>query len=1037
MIWNFCIRRPVLTIVIFLVAAIFGGYGYVQMPVQENPDVDFPIISINVLLPGAAPEVIESEIIDPLESEINTIEGLRFLRSTAREQVGTIIAEFELWRDIDVAAQDVRDAVERARNELPSDAESPVVSKLELGAQPIMWVALTGDERWDDVRLTEYADREVKQRLETLRGVGQIQIGGERKYAVHIRLDPDQLAAHQLAVQDVVQAIEDNNVDIPSGRVEGGQREFLIQTQGQFQSAEPFNALILAYRDGAPVRLADVGEAVDGVENDRQVARFSGEVTVGLGIVKQSDANTVALAATIRDRLAELESDFPPGLEYHIATDSSEFVEENIRDLLTTIAIATALVVFVVLVFLRSGRGTLITLVSIPTSLLIGMAIISALGFSLNVLTMLGLILVIGIVIDDAIVVLERCYQHMEQGAEAEPAARVGTTEVAFPAIANTLSLGAVFLPVAFTGGLIGRFFLEFGLTVAVTVFASTFVALTLTPVLCSRLLRVPETHGRLFRWSEKAFDLLDRHYRWLLGLAFHHRGLTVLAGVGAFALGILALTNIPQEFASPEDRASFMIIFEMPQGSTLRETDAYAQQIEAVLADTPEVSHQFLAIGLAQGGPGRPSQGMAFVSLTPRQERELHQVEVMQAMREKLDALPVGRAFVMDLTPGGIGGSPVEVVIQHPNLETLAVQQDEVMAWMRSRPDLFVGVRTNLELNNPQVDVTVNRDKASERGISVADISNTMRYLYGMPTISTIERDAERYDVITDVVGRGEIAPDVLRNLYVRGSDGVLVSLDNLVTLDETIGPSEIHRYNRMRAATISASNPPGVTLGAAMAELEAYLDEELPAGAQYELAGQSQMFAESFYYLTVAIVLSVVFIYLVLSAQFESFIYPLTILVSLPLATVGAFGGLWLLGLSLNINAFIGMIMLMGLVTKNAILLVDYTNVLIARGVAVIPAAQEAAQVRFRPVLMTAVSTVLGMLPIALGFGAGGEGRMPLGVTVAAGLAVSTFLTLLVIPVVYTLIDQVQAALLGLFRAAAEDEQPPETQAVAEVPA
>ncbi|MFA9478362.1 efflux RND transporter permease subunit [Phycisphaerales bacterium AB-hyl4] len=1025
MIWNFCIRRPVLTIVIFLVAAIFGGYGYVQMPVQENPDVDFPIISVNVVLPGAAPGVIESEIIEPLESEINTIEGLRFLTSTAREQVATITAEFQLWRDIDVAAQDVRDAVERARNDLPTDAEAPIVRKLELGAQAIMWVALTGDERWDDVRLTEYADREVKQRLETLRGVGQIQIGGERKYAVRIRLDPELLAAHRMTVQDVVEKIQANNVDIPSGRVEGGQREFLIQTRGQFDSAEPFNDLIVAYRNGSPVRLSDVGEAVDGVEEDRQVARFSGEVTVGLGIVKQADANTVELARSIRERMAELEGSFSPGLEYHIATDASEFVEENIRDLMTTIALATGLVVLVVLAFLRSGRGTLIVLVSIPTSLLIGMAIISTLGFSINVLTMLGLILVIGIVIDDAIVVLERCYQHMEEGAEAEPAARVGTTEVAFPAIANTLSLGAVFLPVAFTGGLIGRFFMEFGLTVAATVFASTFVALTLTPVLCSRLLRVPESHGRVFRWSEQAFGALDRHYQWMLGNAFKHRGLTVLVGLAAFAVGIWAVSNIPSEFAPEEDRAAFMIVFETPQGSTLRETDVLARQIEAILAETPEVRHQFLAIGLAQGGPGRPNSGLAFVTLTPRHERDVHQVQVMQNMREKFDALPAGRAFVMELSPGGVGGSPVEVVIQHPDLETLAVQQDAVMQWMQSRPDLFVGVRTNLELNNPQVDVNIDRDKASEMDVSVADISNTMRYLFGMPTISNIERDAERYDVITDVVGRGAVAPEVLRNLYVRGPEGALIAMDNLVTLEETIGPSEIHRYNRMRAATISANNPPGVTLGEAISELEAYLESELPAGAQYEMAGTSQLFAESFYYLGIAVVLSIVFIYLVLSAQFESFIYPLTILMSLPLATVGAFGGLWLFGLSLNINAFIGLIMLMGLVTKNAILLVDYTNVLINRGMQPIPAAQEAAKVRFRPVLMTAISTVLGMMPIALGYGAGGEARMPLGVTVAVGLAASTFLTLLVIPVVYTLIDQVQTAVLNLFRSASEEDE------------
>jgi multidrug efflux pump len=520
-IWNFCIRRPVMTVVIFVVLAIFGGYGYVQMPVQQDPDVEFPVVSVNVVLPGAAPGVIESEIIDPLEAEINTIEGLRTLASTAQEQVATITAEFELWRNIDVAAQDVRDAVERARRLLPVDIEAPIVRKIELGAQAIMWITLTGDERWDAVRMTEYAENVLKQRLETLRGVGQIRIGGRRKYAVRVRLDSARLAAHQLTVQDVVQTVQINNADIPSGRVEGGRREFLIQTRGQFSEAAPMNQLVVAYRNGAPIRIQDVGEVVDGVEDDRQLARFTGQMAVGLGVIKQADANTVQLAASLRRRMAEIEDEFPPGLRYTIATDNSEYIQESIRDLWLTIVMATGLVMFVVLAFLRSGRGTIITLLAIPTSLLIGLAGISVLGFSINVLSMLGLILVIGIVIDDAIVVLERSYLHMEEGAEAEPAARVGTTEVAFPALANTLSLAAVFIPVAFTGGLIGRFFMEFGLTVAITVFASTFVALTLTPMLCSRLLRVPERHGLVFRLSEQMFRGLEWVYRMVLAGPF------------------------------------------------------------------------------------------------------------------------------------------------------------------------------------------------------------------------------------------------------------------------------------------------------------------------------------------------------------------------------------------------------------------------------------------------------------------------------------------------------------------------------------
>jgi multidrug efflux pump len=1013
-IWNFCIRRPVLTVVVFVVLGIFGVYGFRQMPVQENPDVEFPIVSVNVVLPGAAPAVVESEIVEALEAEINTIEGLRRLTSSAAQEVATLVAEFELWRNIDAATQDVRDAVERARRLLPQDAEAPIVRKLELDAQPIMWIALTGDERWDDVRLTDYAENVLRQRLETVRGVGQIRIGGRRMYAVRVRLDIERLAAHHLTVHDVVGTIQASNVDIPAGRIEGAHREFTIRTRGRFAEAAPFNELVVAHRDGGPVRLADVGEAVDDVRDDRQLARFLGQTAVGLGVVKQADANTVELARTLRVRMAGLARDFPPGLTHRIATDTSEYVQENINDLLRTLGIATALVLVVVLAFLRSGRGTLVTVTAIPTSLLIGLAVIHVLGFSINVLTMLALILVIGIVIDDAIVVLERCYWHLEQGAEPEPAARVGTTEMAFPAIANTMALAAVFVPVAFAGGMVGRFFLEFGLTVAVTVFASTFVALTLTPMLCSRLLRLPERRSRLFQRSERAWQRVEGAYAGLLAAAFRHRGLTVLVGAVAFGLGLLALSQIPREFAGQDDRSSFMLIFETPQGATLRETDRLARQIEAVLADTPEVRHQFLAIGLAQAGPGQPNRGLAFVRLTPRQARDRHQVDVMQALRQRFDRLPHGRVFVVDLTPGGIGGAPVEVVLKHPDLDALARQQEAVMTWMRAQPEWYVGVRTNLELNAPQVDVSFHRDRAAEMGISLTDVSTAMRFLFGTPAISKVEQAAQRYDVVTDVVGRGRLVPAVLSDFYLRNAAGDLVSLDNLVTLEETIGPSAIHRFNRIRAATISANTPPGVVLGDAVVRLEAHLTRTLPPGAEYELAGQSQLFAESFYYLSVVIVFAIVFIYLVLAAQFESFIHPFTIMTALPLATVGAFGSMWLLGLTLNVFAFIGLIMLLGLVTKNAILLIDYTNVLVARGLGPVEAAQEAGRARFRPVLMTAVSTVLGITPLALGLGAGGEARMPLGVAVASGLLTSTALTLVVIPVVYTLFDRVQAALV-----------------------
>jgi len=1010
MIWNFCIKRPVFTVVLFLLTAIFGGYGYLQMPVQENPDVEFPVVSINVVLPGAAPEVIENEIIEVLEEEINTIEGIRQLRSDARQQVGNIVVIFELWRDLDIATQDVRDAVDRVRRLLPLDAEAPIVRKLDLDAQPVMWVAIQGDERWDRISLTRYVEDVLKSRLESLPNVGQILVGGSRRYAARVRLDPERLAAHQLTVQDVVNTIQANNISIPTGRVLGSAREFRINTRGQFSDAAPINDLIITVMDGAPVRIGDVGEAIDSVQSDRQVARFAGEQTIGVGIIKQSGGNTVALSQAVRARLAELEPDLPAGLFFTISSDDAEFVQESIRDLITTIFLATLLVVLVVLVFLRTVKGTLVAAVAIPAALLSGFAVMHLLGFSINQVTMLALILVVGIVVDDAIVVLERVQRHREQGAEAEPAARIGTTEVAFPNIANSLALAAVFLPVAFSGGIIGQFFLEFGITVTATVFASTIVALTLTPMLCARLLERNQSRGRLFALSERGFNRLESGYTRLLAAALRHRLLTVAIGAGAFALGILALMNTPAEFAPSADRAGFLISFETPEGATIDETDRFARRIEQVMADTPEIAHQFVGIGLGGGGPGNVNTGIAFVTLTPRQERDKHQVELMQDMREQLARIPDGRAFVFEFGPGGVGSQPIELILQHPDLEVLANAQDQVMAWMQARSDTFVGVRTDLRFNTPEVQLELHRDRIAEAGLSAREVADAVRLLFAEGPVSQIERDSKRYDVIIDVEGRGNLTPQVLSNVYLRNGEG-LVPLDNLISMTEGAGPNSINRFNRMRAATISASTPPGVVLGEAVDELADYVRRELPLGVDYVFSGQAQDFQESFFYLALALALSIVFIYLVLAAQFESFLLPFTIMAALPLSTIGAFGSLWLLGLSLSVYAFIGVIMLMGLVTKNSILLVDYTNVLVARGLKPMEAALQAGTNRLRPVLMTAISTILGMTPIAMGFGAGGEVRAALGVAVAAGLASSTLLTLVVVPVLYTYLRQFEA--------------------------
>ncbi|MFP3982979.1 MAG: efflux RND transporter permease subunit [Desulfurivibrionaceae bacterium] len=1015
MIWNFCIRRPVLTTVLFLVILIFGLFGYNQMPVREYPDVDFPIVNVNVVLPGADPEVIETEVVEPLEEELNTIEGVKEITSSSREQVGSVSVEFELDRDVDLAAQDVRDRVTRARAEMASGIEEPMIRKVDPDARSVMWISLQGDKRWDTVRMTEYADTVVKERLERLPGVGQITIGGQHKYAVRIKLDPKRLAAHNLTVQDVVQKVQAENVDIPSGRIESKEREFLIKTEGRFSSAGPFNDIIITHQPSGPVRLADVGRAVDGKENDRNVARFNQEPSVGLGVVMQSDANLVEVVERAKEEMKDMEGDFPPGLKYQIASDDSTYVNENISDLITTIFMATGLVAIVILFFLGSIRGTLIAAVSIPSSLLAGMAVINFLGFSVNMLSLLGLILVVGLVVDDAIVVLESCYRHMEYGADPKPAARTGTTEIAFAAIANSLSLLAVFIPVAFMPGMIGRFFFEFGITVAVTVIASTFTALSLTPMLCSRYLRASSAFTRkpvLSRISENFFKILEKPYKPVLNAALRHRWITVAVALLALVIGIQFLTRLESEFVPTVDESKFVISFETVEGATVLNTDRYGSQIEEILAGVDEIRSFFMAIGLSRAGPGKANEGFVFVRLQHHSERERGQEIIMDEVRQKIGRLTGVRGQVISGT-GPMGAeAPLQLVLSHPDIDELARVQDEVMEWMRDQPE-FEGVRSNIKMNKPEARILVNREKAGEMGITVTDISNSLRYIYGEPEISEIDREGERYEVIPEIASP-ENVPENINKIYVRNQAGEMVSLANLVDIKEGIGPSEIHHFNRGRAATISAQTPPDVPLGTALAKVEDYLEKgEIPSGIKTDVAGQSRDFEESFFYLTMALVFAVVFIFLVMAGQFESFLHPLTILMSLPLAGIGAFGALYALNMTINIFSFIGIIMLLGLVTKNAILLVDYANVLVARGNTVMEAARQAARVRFRPVLMTAISTILGMLPIALAYGAGGEARAPMGVAVSMGMLGATALTLLVIPVAYTLFDALQIRL------------------------
>ncbi|MFQ5678897.1 MAG: efflux RND transporter permease subunit [Gemmatimonadota bacterium] len=1015
------IERPVLTTVLMTAILLVGWLGYRTLPIRELPRIDFPVASVSTILPGASPEVVETEVTEVLEAEINTIEGIRNLTSVSGEGVSIVTVEFELERDIDVALQDVRDKVSRVRGELPDDVEEPVVQKLDPDAQPIIWLAVRNPSL-SMTEVNDWADNVVKERLQNLPGVGSVMFGGERRFAVRVRLDAQRLAAHRLTVPDIQRALQQGNVEIPSGRIESTTREFSVRTEGQFTSPEEFNDLIVAWRDDAPVRLREVGVAEAGVENERTVARFNGEPTIGVGVIRQPDANTVDVARRVRAEVELLQATAPPGFTISLALDRSEFIERAVKEVQQTLFIAFLLVVGVIFLFLHSGRATLIPTAAIPVSLVGAMAGLYALDFSINLLTLLALVLVIGIVIDDAIVVLENVYRHMEGGEGSREAARRGTGEIAFAVIAISLTLIIVFLPLGFITGVVGRLFREFALTVAVAVAISALVSLTLTPMLCSRYLRVGEPRGFMLR-VERGIRRLSEAYRAGLGWALGHRGLVLSVAGGSLALSLGIMAVMGKEFSPPEDRGMFMALIVGPEGATLAYTDRYVRDLEELVDGAEGVESYFSAIALGIGGPASVSQGFLFANLATR--RKLDQFEIMNRLRSRVGELAGVQVFLISFSAFETGGrgKPLQYVVQNPDLERLTEASEELKARMRSTPGL-IAVDSDLRLDKPQLSVTVDREKAAALGVWVADVATTLQVLLGGRDLSKFRRGNERYDVVVQLRRSDRATPEDLSSIYLRGQGGELVQLANVVNVREGVGPSRINHRDRMRAVTLDA-NLDGIPLGTGLREVERIAADVLGPDFQTEVAGEAQLFRESFASLSFALLLAVVAVYLVLAGQFESFVHPLTIMLALPMALFGAVASLAAFGMTLNIYSMIGLIMLIGLVTKNSILLVDYTNTLRKRGVPREQAVLRAGVVRLRPILMTSVTVVIGVLPIALALGAGAEARRPLGIAVVGGMTVSTALTLFVVPAFYLVLDDALIRLRGRFRGLAESRR------------
>lgn len=1006
------IRRPVLAWVFTILILIAGIIGYNALSVRELPDVDVPVVTVTVDWRGAAPDVMETEVTDLIEEEVNTVEGIKTITSQTREERAQITVEFELEVNVDVAAQDVRDAVARVRRRLPDDIDPPTVVKLDIDAQPIMWVSVNS-EWMTRTELADFVDRQLSDRIQVLPGVGRVQAGGSQRFAVRVELDVARLTAHDLTVTDVAQALQRENIELPSGRIESQLREFVVRTQGRITQPEDFQDIVIVSRDGVPIRVRDVAEVVRGTENERNLARFIQTPTIGMGILRQSQANTLEVTTRVMEELDRIRPELPPPVNLQVAFDGSRFIAESVRSTERTLMLAAVLVVIVIFVFLRSLRSSFIPAIVIPVAVMGTFAIMNALSFSINVITLLGLILAIGLLVDDAVVMLENIYRHMEQEHE-DPieAARNGASEIGFAVIASSISLAAVFVPVAFVTGTIGVFFYEFGLTVASAIFISTFIALTLTPMLSSRLIRVKKRHMKIYHLLESGFDAIGRSYKRWLERALRHRVITVILAIGTFAAGIIMARMLPGEFTPQQDQGSLIAFFRGPEGSTLEYMDRYLKEVEAIADDIPEIRTYMGILGF---GANPPNRGIMFMTLEERDQRERDQFEIMAEMRRRTAGIPGIMVFLRERSPfgGRQDTRPVQFVIQHPDLEVLAEGSEELVRQLRDA-DGFLDVDSDLDLNKPELMVHIDRERASLLGISVADISQALQLMLGGVDVTDYQERGKQYNVIARLREEDRAQPRNLDQVYLRGHSGDLVPLSNIARFEEDVGPSQINHFNRVRSVTVAA-NLEGLALSDALEKVRELADDIFPAETTYELTGTARDLEESFQALTFTLILAIVVVFLVLAAQFNSWIHPFTIMLGLPLALVGAFGGLLLAGQSLNIFSFIGLIMLTGLVTKNGILLIDYTNRLRDRGVERYEAVVTAGKVRLRPILMTAVTTIFGVLPIALGLGAGGEARAPLGVVVIGGMTVSTILTLVVVPVIYTLLDDLMNKLKG----------------------
>ncbi len=999
------IRRPVLATVMSVVLVIFGVVGYGLLGVREFPAVDPAVVSVATSYAGANAQIIETQITTPLEERINAVPGIRNLSSVSRDGRSTITVEFDLGVDLETATNDVRDKVSGGAGDLPRDADPPRVYKSDSDRNPVVFLGVRSSLR-SLLELTAYADTVFKSRLETIPGVSEVSIWGSKEYSMRLWLDPSRLAAYGLTPPDIRNALQQSNVELPSGSIEGDLIELTVRTLSRLSTPEEFEDLIIKQTPEALVRLRDVGIAELGPLNERTILKRNGVPLVGVVLRPQPGANHIDIVDEFHRRVAQLERELPADIALSFGFDTTIFIRDSIAEVKQTIFVAGVLVVLIIFLFLREWRSTLIPIIVIPISLIASFFVMHLAGFSINVLTLLAMVLAIGLVVDDAIVVLENIYVKIEKGMDPIQAGLTGTREIFFAVIATTLSLAAVFTPLLFIGGLTGQLFREFGVVLAACVIVSSFVALTLTPMLSTRLLRAGSHTGWFYRKTEPGFVLLIDLYRRSLLAFLRARWLVFPVLAGCIAICWALLQRLPAELAPLEDRSSLRVNVIAPEGTSYEYMGNFMDELDAVLArDVPEVDDATTATSPGFGSTSSVNSGFARITLVPPAERTRSQQQIAADLARSLARMSGARTSIsQDPTVGDRrSGAPIQFVIQARNLQDLERVVPVFMERAVADPT-FTFTDVDLRFNKPELQLRIDRSRALSLGVSVRDVAETLQFALSGQRYGYFILDARQYQVIGQLSRADRSRPADLRGIYVRASSGEMISLDNLVQIEESSSPPTLYRYNRYAAATVSASLADGRTLGEGIAAMRAIGAEVLDDTFTTALAGQSRDFEDSTASLAFVFLFALVLVYLVLAAQFESFRDPFIIMIAVPLALTGALLGLWMFDLSMNIFSQIGLIMLIGLVTKNGILIVEFANQRKAAGLAVHAAVIDASAARFRPILMTSLSTILGIAPIALSLGAGSASRVSMGVAVISGLILGTFLTLYLIPAIYS---------------------------------